>query len=121
MVHIHVAPAGEDRAVLDRIGKLAHVARPRTAQQRLSGAAGELSAGMVLLLEKHLRQRQHVLATLAQRRHYQRENLEAIVKILSKSALGDRLPQLLMRGAKNANVDVKRARLTDASNLPILE
>src|SRR5215831_6658522 len=121
MVDIHVAPAGEDRAVLHRIGKLAYVARPRIAQQRLSGASGELRGGMVLLLKEHLRQRQHVLATLPQRRHHQGENLEAIVKILSKPALGDRLLQLLMRGAKDAHVDVEGARLTDAANLPILE
>src|SRR5215471_7497662 len=121
MLDIDVAPAGEDRPMLHRIGKLAHVARPRIAQQRLPGASGELSGGMVLLLEKHLRQREHVLATLPQRRYHQRKNLEAIVKILSKPPIGDRLAQLLVRGAQNAHVDAERTRLTDAADLPVLE
>ena len=55
--------------------------------------------------QRVVREHQHVVAALAQRRHVQLDDVDAVVQVLAEAALGDELAQVLVRRAQDADVD----------------
>ena len=58
---------------------------------------------------KRPHQRRDVLDPLAQRRHDDREHVEAIEQILAKRLVADRVLEVAVRGRDDADVDLDRA------------
>ena len=62
-------------------------------------------------------ERRDVFRSLAQRRHPQLHDLQAVVEILAERAARDHLAEVPVRGREEAHVDRHRALLTDRSHL----
>src|ERR1017187_5960781 len=109
LTHLHFHLAAGNNEALDNVPELAHVARPRkplTDLQRLGGHP--LASPLMLrreLLEETLDQQRDVLRPLAQRRHDNRHDLQAVEEVLAELALRHRLLELLVRGREHSHID----------------
>ena len=109
VLELHAAAARERDGALHGVLELAHVARPLVAQQLIGGARGE--AGDLALhaqrrvREQHPRERQDVVAALAQRRHVQLDDLEPVVEVLAEGAARDAVGEVAVGGGHDAHVD----------------
>src|SRR6185436_1938139 len=87
------AAVGEDQPPLEGVAKLPQVARPRVLQHPGPGARREGLAGMAEALaevgEEVIENRRQVGAALAQRRHAEGEDLEAIEEVGAEELPGD--------------------------------
>ena len=72
-------------------------------------------------LDEMLDQHRDVLAPLAQRRHLDRNDVEAIEQILAKLAVGDQLAQVAVGGGNHAHVDALRALGAERLELALLQ
>ena len=70
----------------------------------------------VVLANKMLRQRQYVLAPVAQRRQLNRYNRQAVVKIFAKYSLTHRLFQVDIRSGNDPNIDAAPRNLPQAEH-----
>ena len=86
-------------------------------RQRLAGQV-VVPAG---LLDEVPGQQRDVLAPLAQRRQRDRDDVQAVVEVLAELAFLDHLAQVGVGGRDDARVELDRARLADALDLPLLE
>src|SRR5690242_7238034 len=75
---------------------------------------GELSPEMI-------GQWNDVFAPLAKSRQMNRDDLEAEIKVIAKSALGDEVLQIAIAGRNQADIHPNRLIVADARNLMILE
>ena len=109
---------------LDHRAQLAHVPGPGVALQRVRGLPREEVRGRRLALalagEERLRQGQDVVAALAQRRHGQGHDAEAVEEVLPERARGHRLPHVHARGGHEAHVDLDRPRAPQALEAAVL-
>ncbi len=62
----------------------------------------------------------YVFATLAQGRHADGEDVDAVEQVLAKGAGGDHLLQILVGGGDQPDVGALGARATDGAKLPLL-
>jgi hypothetical protein len=65
-------------------------------------------------------QQRNVLSACAQRRDFDRENIEPVKQVASKSAGGDGSLQVAVRGGDHANIRLNRARAADTLKLVLL-
>ena len=72
----------QDHHIPDHILKLAEIARPGMAHQRLFQIIAQTGEGFLLLAriasQKTLRRFNHIIAPLTQRRHMNRHDMEAV-------------------------------------------
>ena len=115
---------GPHRQSGQHVLQLAHVAGPVVARQRghrgraKAGAAADAIRGVA---PEMLGEHRHVLAPLAQRRHGDVHDVEAIEKIEAEAA-GLDLPRERAVGRRHdAHVDASRDILADAAQLAVLD
>ena len=68
-----------------------------------------------------MRQLRHVLQALAQRRHPDREDVEAVVEVLAELAVLDQLDHVAVGGRDQAEVDLDRLLGADRIDLALLQ
>ena len=94
--------------------QLAHVAGPGVLQEHVQRLRGKLlSPGRLMfgdLVEKMFGQLGDIGRTIPQRRHAQRDHVQAVVKILAEAAIRDRFEQVGVGSGDHAHVDGKRSR-----------
>src|SRR5580700_5269245 len=107
----------EDEDALDDIFQLTHISGPVVAGQSLEGFIAELDPRATVLTtkleKKFASQKRNVLLALAQRRHEERDNVEAVEEIFTEVSLGDLFFKILVGGGDDAHVDAHRLRSTN--------
>src|SRR5262249_39334838 len=94
-----VAP-GQDGRALDRILELAHVARPRVAEQPLDrlGRESQLAAELAARAgEEVLGEGRDVLAAIAERRQDHLDDVQPVEEVLAEAALREQRRQIAVR------------------------
>ena len=107
--------------LLDHVLQLAHVARPRILLQDLH-RLGRHGAGTARAADGAAHQRRDVFLALAQRRHVQVHDLDAIEQVLAERPLLHHRVQIAIGGRDDADVDARRQRIgADLLNLSVLQ
>jgi len=95
---------------LQRVSQLANISRPWGVQEQALGAgahaADRLSKARRELLHEGRGEVRDVLATFAQRRQQDLDDVQAIVEVLAESSDADLLEQVSIRGGDHAHFDV---------------
>src|SRR6266404_4361662 len=95
----NIGLAGQ-HCTFDNVFQLTHIAGPVITRKHVYGrrrnALNPLTVLARILLEKMIRQEQHVRLALTQGRHEDRKNVETIVEVLTKLAPGDGLLNVLI-------------------------
>ena len=98
----------EDQSPLDGVLQFAYVARPIVAHQAgLRCRRQRLALGLAFardLVDEIVRQHRDVFAAFAERRHAERDHLQAIVEILAKGAGGHCFRQVAVGGGNQADI-----------------
>ncbi len=115
----------EDDGAPQRVFQLSHVAGPVMGQQLTLGACTE-SCEALAFVACHAPQQpggdlQDILTALAQRRHLQWNDVQAIEEVFPEAVGIDQYPRVLMRGAHDAAIDLYRARGTHRHYLSCLQ
>src|SRR5262245_30725178 len=109
---------------LDGVLELAHVAWPAVFLERLhrvGAEAGDLASQLLgEVPEEVLRQRQDVLAPLAERRYRQVDDVQAVVEVLPEPALLDGGLEIDVGGGDDAHVHLHGAAAAEALELLVL-
>ncbi len=73
-------------------------------------------------MQKVIQQHRNVFATIAQRRHFDVHDIQAVIQVLAERLVGDVLDQAAMRRRDDANIDRRQLAIgTDALNLARFE
>ena len=122
---VDVVVRHHDHQPLDHVTQLAHVAAPRRILQRLQRGLREFLRMLVVLNGEErgevLGQRWNVLATLAQRRRADWNDVEAVKQIFSKTTVADLLGQILVRGCDDPHVHFDHRRCADRLHFALLQ
>ncbi len=73
------------------------------------------------ILDEIADEQRHVFAAFAQRRNLNRKNVEAIVEIAAKFAVGDEAREVAIGGGDDADVDGLRAIAAEALEFLLLQ
>ena len=115
----------EDDRALDHVAQLAHVAGVVVGEQQPLGLGRELGGRLAHAggeaRQEVRRQRQDVLAALAQRRHADVEDVEAVVEVEAERAALDLVGQVLVGRRDDAHVDREIARAAEPPEGHLLE
>src|SRR5205807_4164789 len=115
----------EHEGALDGVLKLADVARPLVVSQtraRLARNPFHLPVALVaVLLNEIICQQWNILAPLSKRRHGERDDVETIVEVLTKCALTDGFFEVSVGRGNQSDINLERARPTDALELSLLK
>ena len=112
------------RRVLDRRFEFAHVARPVVGGQDGERALREAQAARRAFgrgAQEALGQECDVAASVAQRRHVQRDDAQTVEQIFAEAARLHFLFQIAVRRGHDARVHARRARRAHAANLALLQ
>jgi hypothetical protein len=117
--------AGEHDAALDRIAKLAQIARPGIPEEHVERLGAERrrrsTEPRVRGIGKARRQRLNLAPSLAQRRNTNRQAVETKVEVASKASGFDVGFEVAVGRADEANVDALGPRRADAAHLAVVE
>src|SRR6266849_4241362 len=107
----HVTRAHDDEP-LDHVAQLAHVAGPVVRQEVGEGLDRD-GLGPLAVLRREDRdevghQQGQVLLALAQRRHLDRDDIQAVIEVFPERARGDALGQVLVGGGQHPHVHPER-------------
>ena len=123
--HVDGVAAGHDDHALDRVPQLADVALPAIPLQRLERGRRDALRPLVVLAAEMLHEVPHeqrdVFGTFAQRRHVDRNHGEPEVQVLAEVALLDFFLEVLVRRGDHADVDLDRARRSEALDFALLQ
>ena len=114
----------EDHRLHHAVLELSYIAGPRIPQQRLFGLCSQPDAFLVLdhkALEEVARQMENVVRPLAQGRHVEWHNVEAMVEILSKATGFDLRSEIAVRRCENPHIDSRRASAAHRRELLFLD
>ena len=116
---------GQDHGALDDVLQLPHIARPVIVHQRgyrfSWNVCDALVHGVCILLGKVPHQQGNVVASLAQRRHGEREDVQAVVEIRSERVLLDHGEQIAVRRRHHTGIRAQRARGAEALERVVLQ
>ena len=116
---------GHDHGSFDVVFQLAHVARPIVRLQRLDHLQRQLRRVPAVLFavafQEELTQGGDILAPVAQRGQADRNDVEAIVQIVAKSAGLDFVLERLIGGGNDARVHANGAALSDTLEFAFLQ
>ena len=116
---------GDQHAALDDVLQLADVARPAVADQHvIRRRRDRLDVALVplpVLLEEVLAEQRDVLGPLAQRRHAQRDRVDAEVEILAQLAVAQRRVEIDVGRADQPEVHADDAVAADRAVLALLQ
>ena len=89
---VHLGRVAEEHGGQDQVLQLAHVAGPRVGLERLLGPRREVVGRPAIeggeLLQEDVRQVDDVVLALAQRRHVEADDVQAMEEVLAEPALG---------------------------------
>ena len=116
-----VGPQGRQPARL--VLELAHVPRPGVARQQLHRLARdvELAPPAALGLEEVAQEGRNVLGSLAQGRHVEAQDVEAVVEVEPELALLGHGPQVAVGRRHHPAVGADRLVAADRAHLPLLQ
>ena len=110
---------------LDRVLELADVARPPVANQQVirgrRDRANRLLIALVELREEVIAEQRDVFGPLAQRRHAQRDRVDAEVQVLAQAALTQRHLEVDVGRADQSEIDRDQAIAADRPILALLQ
>src|SRR5262245_34505840 len=119
------AAVAHDGRALEAVAELAHIAGPRVraqhAERRIVHRGDALVVLGAELLEKGLDQERDVVAALAQRRHRQAHDVQAVIEILAEGAGANRLHGLLVGRGEHSHIDLDLGLAAEASDHAVLE
>ncbi len=105
--------------------QLADVARPAIVEQMAARAGTQHHAGQPqpqsALLAKIARQQHHIIAALAQRRHKERENAQAMEQIGAKTPRQHLFTQVTVGRRQHPHIHAQATIVADALNIAILQ
>src|ERR1051326_6120480 len=117
--------AGHDERAVDHVAQLAHVAVPLVLLQRLDEVGVDvlhlLLFRLVQLLQEEMGEERDILEALAQRRHLDGEDVEAVVEVLAHLPVLNGLLRIAVRRGDDARIDVDLLVAADAPELALLE
>ena len=102
------AAAGDDDRVLQGVPQFAHIPQPGQACQERHRERGQRQRGGLQAAQEVLRQRDEVLAPLAQGRQMDLEDVQAEEQVVPERPLGHASLQILVRGGQDAHVECLR-------------
>ena len=116
---------GEQRRAFDGVFELANVPRPVVAQQHLLRFAIE-AVDLLLQLaadaaDEPAGQRQDVFLAIAQRRHVDGHDVQAVVEVFAKQAIGHHRRQVAVGGGDETHVHLDRAGAAETFELVLLQ
>ena len=116
---------GFQRTAANQMFQLAYIARPIVRQQRrlpagVQAQASQTQTGTVLL-QKITGQQQHIMATLAQRRHNQGVDAEPVIEVCAVTSGAYLLGQVAVACGDHPHIDLVLAVRTQALQLPALQ
>ena len=99
--------SGQDDGAVDGVLQLAHVAGPVVGVEGGDGGVVEAAQALFIIgaLQEALGQRRNLFAPLPQRRHVQRQRVDAVKQVEAKRALGAHVRQVAVRGEDDADVE----------------
>ena len=100
--------------------QLAHVARPREPQQRLTRRRGDPQPLPGRLFSQQKVQQLRFVRALAQRRQADFQPVEAVKKVFAETAVGHTLLQIAVGGTDDAHVDCQRLA-TNGHHQPVFQ
>ena len=110
IVHIHVVPLARDGHPLDHVLEFADVPGPRIGLDDLHGRRRKPRDPRAplppVLREKMLQQNRNIAPPLAQRRQVELTDADAVEKVLTKLPLLDQVPELLVGGHQEPEIDL---------------
>src|SRR5690606_32984226 len=116
---------GLDDQALDFVLELAHVARPIVSNHVVESLLGQAQHGVSVFtriaLEKMPSQKRDVLATFAQGRHPEREDIEPVVQIFAKAPCPHFRLQVSVACGDYPHVDTLFLRSTQRTYLSLLQ
>ncbi len=119
------AARAQRRGALQHVLQLAHVAREVIVAQRVARGVGHLQRPVADLPAEarhdRLDQLVDVLQPLAQRRHADLDDVDAVEQVLAELALGDQRRQVLVGGRQDAHVDREFPGLADRPHALFLD
>src|SRR5215213_10326578 len=74
-----------------------------------------------MFLEEVVDQNRNVLASLAQRRHVNRQHVDTVIKIVAETPVSNHCPQVSVGGRNHSHVDVDLVCPTNTPDLPFLQ
>ena len=102
IVRLQEGRVGQNDGAVDRIFKLADIARPIMIAQKGQGLGTGPHDPAALLdiepLDEMGHQRWDVFAPIAQRGGLDRKDVQTVIEVIAKAALGDRLGQIAVGG-----------------------
>ena len=120
----HAVRTHHDRA-LDQVAELAHVAGPVVALERRQRLGGHLadrpSEARALAAREVLDEERDVLATLAQRRQPDRDDVQAVVEVLAEATRPHLGEQVAIARRHEAHVDDAHLRAAEPLHLALLD
>src|SRR6266576_1577227 len=115
----------DQHCAFDDVFQLTNIAGPVVTRKHIYGrrrnALDALAVLARILLEKMIRQEQNVRLALAQGRHEDRKNVETIVEVLTKLALGNGLLNVLISSSHQPHIALDRFRAAKALELSLLQ
>ncbi len=119
------AVVGENDGAFDQVLHLSHIAGPAVIDQRVDGPLAKAGDGLAVLLRGALHEPVHqqgnVVAAVAQRRHADGEDVQAVKQILAERAVLHRVAQVDIGGGDYADIDLAHSRVADALDLALLQ
>src|SRR6185369_9808088 len=106
---------------LDRVLELTHITRPVVSRQTGAGFGRETFQLSIthraVLISKIIADQHDIFTSIAQRRHFERNYIQTIVKILPELSALDCFFKILVCGRNQAQIDFDGCRSTKALKL----
>ena len=111
------SPLGQHHRLQDGVLQLAHVAGPGVRVQRRFGLRRERADGLAVLHREHVeevaREQRNVVAPLAQRRHAQPHDVQAVEEIFAEAPGSHVVFEIAVRRRDDSHVDRLHGRAAD--------
>ena len=121
MLGVDERSIAHDQGPLEHVSQLTDIAGPFVTAQCLHRLWRQFRRGASELAEKASRERQNVVAPLAERRNVNVEDVQPVVEVRTEFPLRNRIVQISIGGGDDADVDADRPRASQSQELTLLE
>ena len=125
VINVHDSIGVQHHHCFHRIAQLPHIAGPLVGEEppgnRWRDALDRLAVLLIELLAKMIDQRHDILAPVAQRRQFDRDDLDSIVQIAPEITSLDSLLQVLIRCRDQADIDFLRFIVADPRDFSLFQ
>src|SRR5438105_5031299 len=116
---------GKHHGTLDHVLQFAHVSGPSVVHQQIQGSTSETAQRPIILFrelpQEMFGEQRNILAALAKRRKLERDNVQAMVKVLAKTGVTHQTEQIDIGGGDDAYIHLDRFRPTQAHEFSFLD